>query len=81
MLCLWTAYVVQDDEGLRPAAISIANSMENSTANNGGKQLLNEKHQDDGADNRERKIVNQKRVFSLKGSRFRINSRPPKMTR
>lgn len=67
MLCLWVAYVVQDNEGLCPAAISIADGVESSTANNGGKQLLNEKHQDDGADNREDKIVNQKESLQLEG--------------
>lgn len=41
--------------------------MENSAANNGGKQLLNEKRQNDGADRREDEIVNQKESLQLEG--------------
>lgn len=49
--------VVEDNQGLGPAAIDIADGEEDALADDGGQELLNEESQEDAADGGEVEVV------------------------
>ena len=60
-------YVVQDDQGLGPTALSIANRMEQTVTNNSRQNLLNEQSKQNGADGSEVEVVDQEKSAQLEG--------------
>lgn len=58
-------YIVEDNEGLRPTAIMIADGIEDALAHNGRQDLLNEESQEDGGDGGQDKVVNEEQRFKL----------------
>jgi hypothetical protein len=64
---LLETYVVQDDKGLSPSTLGIADSMEDTATDNGGKKLLNEESQESTADQSQVEIVNEEETLELEG--------------
>jgi len=60
-------YVVENDQGARPAAIAVADGIEDSLAHDGGEQLLNEEGQQDSADRGQVEVVDQEERLQLEG--------------
>jgi hypothetical protein len=58
-------YVVQDDQGLGPTALSMANGMEQTMTNNSRQNLLNEQSKQNGADGGEVEVVDQEKSAQL----------------
>lgn len=59
--------VVQDHEGLSPATLGIADSMEDATTDNGWKKLLNEESQESTADQSQVEVVDEEETLKLEG--------------
>lgn len=64
---LMETYVVQDHEGLSPATLGIADSMEDATTDNGWKKLLNEESQESTADQSQVEVVDEEETLKLEG--------------
>ena len=60
-------YVVDDDQGLRPASVLIADGVEDALADHRGQQLLNEEGQEDAADDGQVEVVDQEERLELEG--------------
>lgn len=58
-------YVVQNDKRLGPASVVIANREENTLADDGRQDLLNEKGQEDGRDRGEDEVVDNGELLKL----------------
>lgn len=58
-------HVVQDNQRLGPAALGVADGMEDAVAGNGGNQLLNEESQQDGAHGGEEEVVDEEERLEL----------------
>lgn len=50
IVSLGVNYIVQDNEGLRPATVMVADGIKNTFSNDGREELLDEKRQQDCAD-------------------------------
>lgn len=62
-----TTYIVQDNEGLSPTAVSIADGMENTAANDGRQKLLNVQGQKNTTDNGQVQVVDEEERLELEG--------------
>ena len=62
-----SAYIVQSDQRLRPAAFMIADGEEQSFPGHGGQQLLDEERQQNGTDHGEIQVVNHEEPGELHG--------------
>lgn len=62
-----STYVVENNERLGPAAIVLANGVEDATTNNGRDELLEEEQQKRQADGGEVEVVNQEQRLELEG--------------
>ncbi len=60
-------YVVEDNKRLGPAALSVADGVEDATANNGRNQLLEEENQKDTADGGQVEVVDEEDGLELEG--------------
>lgn len=60
-------YVVEDDQGLSPAAVDVADRIEDTTAHNSRQKLLNEENQQDSANSGQVEVVDQKEGLQLEG--------------
>jgi hypothetical protein len=60
-------HVVENNQGLSPAALVIADGMENTAADNGRHKLLNEENQKDAADSGKVEVVDQEQGLELEG--------------
>lgn len=62
-----STHVVEDNHGLSPAAISIADGKEETLANNSGKHLLDEESEEDAGNGGQVKVVDQEERPKLEG--------------
>lgn len=60
-------YVVEDNQGLGPAAIVVADGVEDAAASNGGHKLLNEEDEKDTADGSQVEVVDEEQRLELEG--------------
>lgn len=60
-------HIVQDNQGLSPATLSITDGMEDAAANNSGEKLLNEESQEDSADGSQVEVVDEEESLELVG--------------
>ena len=60
-------HIVEDNEGLSPATINIADGVEDAVANESREKLLNKQSQEDGADSGEVEVVDEEDGFELEG--------------
>lgn len=60
-------HVVEDNERLRPAAIVVADGMEDTLTVDGRNKLLNEENEKNTADGREVEVVDQEQRLELEG--------------
>lgn len=58
-------HVVEDNKGLRPATIVVANGVKDTTASEGRDELLNEQDQENARDSRQIKVVDQEERLEL----------------
>lgn len=58
-------YVVQNDQGLGPAATVVTDGVEDAVAHNGGEELLDEQGQQDGADDGQEQVVDHEEGVEL----------------
>lgn len=62
-----SAYVVEDNQGLGPAAVGVADGVEDAAADDDGQKLLNEESQEDAADGGEVEVVDEEQRLELVG--------------
>ena len=60
-------YIVQDNEGLRPATVMVADGIKNVFSNYSREELLDKKREQDCADYCEQEVVYQKQRLQLEG--------------
>lgn len=60
-------YVVEDDKGLSPAAIVVADSVEDTVAGKGGYELLKKQDEENQADGSEVEVVDEEQSLELEG--------------
>lgn len=60
-------HIVQDNQGLSPATLSITDGMEEAAANNSREKLLNEESQEDTADGGQVEVVDEEQSLELVG--------------
>lgn len=58
-------YVVEDNERLGPAAVGMADGVEDALANNSGQELLNVESEETGADEGEDQVVGEEKTLEL----------------
>lgn len=60
-------YVVENDHGLSPATVVVADGEEDTLADNSGQDLLNEESQETGADGGQVEVVDEEESLELEG--------------
>jgi hypothetical protein len=66
-IAIGKTYVVQNDEGLSPSTVVVADGVEDAVAHQGGQKLLHEQSQKNGADSGEKEVVNHEESVELEG--------------